>query len=268
MRGFLGTLLFACLVVASKSVYWGDFRVNYNINPVGHFNRMPRTVVDAVQEGWSPISDTSDCLNDGQYWGHRYIVPGDYSLVLMYDVQGTISGLQMLLPHDEILPNNTFRFSDVPYFNNGTFEGREYFILTAYFVEPVEICSAGRNETELIDEGTGRGTWIQIGRTPSNLLTIPDLREVALINGWSDNNCFGGMGRHSWYRMEDYEASNCETQVPVFGLWNRQMELLGFGFSVSGTTLNPHFENPPTAAVQIIAGSPAPACLFEANDLF
>ena len=115
---------------------------------------------------------------------------------------------------------------------------------------------------------------MQIGNTPSNLLTVPVLREVALINGWSDNNCFGGMGtcvlyccgivvhctfyqnihvgRHSWYRMEDYEATNCEIQVPVFGLWNRKFELQGFGFSVSGTTRNPHFEKPPTAAVQVL----------------
>jgi len=267
MKGFLGLCLFACLVVASKGVFWADLRVKYDVNPIGNFVRMPRTVLDAEQQGWSIISNESDCSNAGKYSGYRYVVPGDHSLVLMYDVQGTISGLQMLLPHDEILPNNTFRFFDVPHFTNGTIDDRDYFILTAYFVEPAEICSTGRNETDLIDEGTGRGAWIQIGDTPSKLLPIPDLREEALLNGWSNNNCFPGMGRHSWYRMEDYEASNCEVQVPVFGLWNRQMELQGFGFSVSGTTVNPHFENPPTAAVQIIAGSPAPDCLFEANDL-
>jgi hypothetical protein len=51
--------------------------------------------------------------------------------------------------------------------------------------------------------------------------------------------------------MEDYEATNCTVQVPIFGLWNRAKELMGFGFSVSGTTLNPHFENPPSLAVSV-----------------
>lgn len=51
--------------------------------------------------------------------------------------------------------------------------------------------------------------------------------------------------------MEDYEATNCNEQVPVFGLWSRSQELQGFGFSVPGTTINQHFENPPSLAVSV-----------------
>ena len=113
------------------------------------------------------------------------------------------------------------------------------------------ICTIGRDENDLITDGTGSGVWIQATGSPTEFLEIPDLREEALETGWSDNNCFAGMGTHSWYRMEDYEETNCEEQVPVFGLWNRNMELQGFGLSVSGLTANQHFENPPTLAVQV-----------------
>jgi len=267
IKSSLVPLMIVLLAVGLDAADWTDFRVKYDLNPIGHFNRMPLLESGAVTLGWAPIN-VDDCTNGGQYFGFRYIMPGDNSLVLMYDVQGVIAGLQMLLPHSEILgPNNTFRFDQVSHFNNATFDDNEYFVLTAYMVDPEIICTTGRDESELITVGTGEGVWIQDGPSVGNYLQIPDLREEALTSGWSNNNCFGGMGTHSWYRMEDYEATNCNEQVPVFGLWSRSNELQGFGFSVPGTTVNPHFENPPSLAVSIIAGSPAPPCLVESNDL-
>jgi charged multivesicular body protein 7 len=264
---------FACLLVLvfvalTNAAQWTDLRVQYDINPVGHFRRKPKLEREAVELGWRPVTPTGDCSNGGQYNGFRYIEPEEDSLVLIFDVNGVIAGMQMLLAHSAILSeNNTFQYSDVPHFNNATFEGAEYFVLTAYFVNPSIICTSGRNESDLITVGTGEGVWVQEGPTPTTFLEIPMLREEALLTGWSDNNCLGGMGTHSWYRMEDYATTNCTVQTPVFGMWNRQMELQGFGFSAVGLTAKSNFENPPTAAVRLITGAPAPECLFEMSDL-
>ncbi|OXA51100.1 uncharacterized protein LOC110853358 [Folsomia candida] len=265
--------LISCMVVVlvayfgrADAAVWNDFRVKYDINPIGNFNRQPQLESGAITLGWAPVTTGNDCQNGGEYLGFRYIMPGDNSLGLIYDVNGVIAGLQMMLPHDLILPNNTFNFGANTFFKNVTYD-KEYFVLTAYIVEPEIICTTGRNESDLIDVGIGTGVWVQDGASPGTYLQIPDLREEALNSGWSNNNCFGGMGTHSWYRMEDYEATNCTEQVPVFGLWSRTMELQGFGFSVPGTTVNKNFENPPTVAMQLIAGAPAPQCLFDSNNL-
>jgi len=255
------------LVGFCVAVQWADFRVKYDLNPVGHFLRKPKLLREALEQNWTLVNDASNCQNGGKYNGFRYVQDGDDSLALIYDVNGVIAGLQMMLPHSEILtPNNTFNFGNVAFFTNETFRGAQYYILTAYLVDPSIICTTGRNESDLLTRGTGDGVWVQAAPQPTVFLQIPDRRADALAQGWSNNNCFGGMGTHSWFRMEDYVLTNCTEQVPVFGLWNRQMELHGFGFSASGLTVRDNFENPPTAAVRIIVGAPGPDCLFETND--
>lgn len=70
-------------------------------------------------------------------------------------------------------------------------------VLIATILHPEKICTTGRDESELISVGTGEGVWIQDGPIAGNYLMIPDLREDALASGWSNNNCFGGMGTKS-----------------------------------------------------------------------
>jgi len=264
MSKYLAILAF--LAVSAAVEDWKDLRVNYGLTPVGHFQRMPKLEREAAAAGWAPRN--THCESDGSALGFRYVKPGDNSLVLIYDVNGVIAGLQMLLPHSGILgPDNTFLFGENLMFNNQTYGGEEYFVITTYLVDPSIICTSGRQESDLVTEGTGQGVWIQNGPTPDDFMEIPFLRTDALEDGWSDNNCFPGMGLHSWYKMEDWAESNCDVQVPIFGLYNKANELLGFGFSVSGTVVNPHFENPPTLAVQLIAGDLAPVCLLDGNDL-
>jgi hypothetical protein len=56
---------------------------------------MPQLASGAISLGWGSVS--TDCDNEGQYLGFRYIIPGDNSLALIYDVNGIIAGLQMLV---------------------------------------------------------------------------------------------------------------------------------------------------------------------------
>ena len=71
--------------------------VQYDINPVGHFRQKPKLEREAVELGWRPVTPTGDCSNGGQYYGFRYIEPEEDSLVLIFDVNGVIAGMQMLV---------------------------------------------------------------------------------------------------------------------------------------------------------------------------
>ena len=73
----------------------------------------------------------------------------------------------------------------------------EYFVLTAYFVDPVNICNQELSRTAAdLDtiNGTGYTLLFQNGPSPTNLLLAPVRRPDALAQSYSDNNCFWGMG--------------------------------------------------------------------------
>jgi len=56
---------------------------------------MPRTAIDAVAEGWIPVS--TSCENNGAYSGFRYTKPNETAIYMMYDKNGIISGMQALV---------------------------------------------------------------------------------------------------------------------------------------------------------------------------
>ena len=59
------------------------------------YERMPRNTVDAKRDGWTLVSTT--CENDGKFSGFRYVDPNDDAIVLMYDVNGYVAGIQSLV---------------------------------------------------------------------------------------------------------------------------------------------------------------------------
>jgi len=250
----------------SQELIWDDLRLTYNINPFGHFNRVPRTIRDPnfEEQGWVSIS--ADCANNGAFNGNQYMVPGDYSAVLLFDVNGVIAGIQQLLNKTAILgPDNNVNYPALPVYQSISYEDQEYFVLTSYFVNPEIICTTGRNDSSLETEGTGTGLWVQNGTNPLSFVYVPRNRSEGYEQGWTRNQCFPGMGSHNFNRVEEYTGHNCTEMFPVFGLYNRVDELMGFGFISPGAIINHRFENPPNAAIQLILGE-TPQCVLDTND--
>lgn len=117
-------------------------------------------------------------------------------------------------------PNNRYRYDLVPMFRNETIDGRPYVVLTAYFVRPGKkakvnvpinllqataptdlICTTGRTAQEFISQGTGTGLWFQNGPSPNVLISVPRTRAAASQLGWTDCECFPGMGLHNFYEV-------------------------------------------------------------------
>lgn len=54
---------------------------------------------------------------------------------------------------------------------------------------------------DLINQGTGTGLWFQNGQSPSDLINVPRTRAAASGLGWTDCECFPGMGLHNFFEV-------------------------------------------------------------------
>jgi len=266
-------LAFLCLVVAVNAAQpkqWTNLKVHYSLNPLSkyYYQTQPRQVSALKANAWTNISN-SDCTNGGKYNGFRYVESNENpGMALLFDVQGTVAGIQMILDRATIEANNNdFHFDKVPVYQPDTFNGKPVYVLTAYFVDPQTICTTGRSSSDLTTTGTGNILQVQNGPTPATLLLMPRNRTVAISQGWTKNQCFIGMGYHNFYRVENMQAQSCLETVPLFGLYDNNGDQIGFGFAATGKVVQNHFENPPRAAVELIVGADqVPPCLLDKAD--
>jgi charged multivesicular body protein 7 len=193
--------------------------------------------------------------------------PADDSVALLYDKNGIIAGIQAQIPHKQILkPGQTFRFDRVPMFQNITIRGEDFFVITAYFVNPFSICSEGRTLLDLALNGTGTGLWFQNGPSANFLIEVSKDRATGWSKGWSKNNCWRAMGNHNFWQTEKYEEHNCNEIRPAFVLFDQvEDEMLGFGFTIPGSVNLTRYESPPNAVISAII-NPTPPCLTAMND--
>jgi charged multivesicular body protein 7 len=264
-------LLCLGVAVSAQQQQWTNLKVHFSVNPLSkyYFQTQPRQVSSMKANSWTNLSG-DDCTNGGKYNGFRYIENAEEpGMALLYDVQGTIAGIQMILDKATIEANNDYHFSAVPIYNPDTLNGQDVYVLTAYFVDPQTICTTGRPSSELTGSGSsGTGTVLQVqnGPTPDNLLLMPRNRTTAISQGWSKNQCFIGMGYHNFYKVEDMASQNCLETVPLFGLYDNKGDQIGFGFAATGKVVQNHFENPPSSAVKMIVGPTVPQCLLDKAD--
>jgi hypothetical protein len=193
--------------------------------------------------------------------GHTVDGSNNNYLYSLYDVNGVISGVQVATPKEQV---NTvgFNYSAVPSFNEETRDGVVYKVITVYFVpDPRVICAGGRTDFETA--GTASAVNLQNGPTPSDLRNAPFNRSVALASGnYSDDNCFIGMGRHTFSAAQTWQANNCTRIIPIFLLQNEAGDLVGFGLAWTGASKSNSslFEKPDDKAINLIVKNP-PQCL-------
>lgn len=273
MKFFLTLALVAALGAVGNCQNWNSLNGSFLIGKPESFGYFPRSIneINTLFNGsWVPVSSTqNDCSNGGLFNGIQYTKENDYSVGLLYDVNGIIAGIQMLIPHDVVRTStNDLDYDAIPMYQNATYGGNDYYVLTAYLVEPSTICTTGRTQESLAQEGTGTGLWIQNGPSAEDTVQVPQDRPESEDedenDGWTKNNCFPAMGFHNFYSIKQYEATNCTEMVPFFGLYNKDSKKLhGFGFITPGNIINPRFEQPPAAAIRLILGAGrTPQCVL------
>ena len=148
----------------------------------------------------------------GKFLGQRFIKDNDVGLVLIYDIKGTIAGVQMAVSDwfcstqacvglfvkipTSLITGKYYKFSAVKMFNRDTIAGIDVYVLTAYFVNPRTICQPGRVAQRLTTEGTGTGLWLQNGTDPIRDSFPAPLTEADVTGTkWVKGSCFPTMGK-------------------------------------------------------------------------
>ncbi|OWF54729.1 uncharacterized protein LOC110441354 [Mizuhopecten yessoensis] len=234
---------------------WNNLRVTWSLNPLDTlgFNAMPRTVDEAKAQGF--VMD-SDCGEIAGLQGKRFVKGRDYGLVLVYDKNGYIAGIQIGVPK-----NDSAGFPPVNQINHPfVLVGNTYFV-TAYFTNPATICSIGRTAAQYASHGTGDSLYIQNGTDPvADSLKIPMVETDVSTTKWTKGHCFVSMGMHYWY---DVKADmSCDDFFPVFLLYNHG-KLNAFGWALGramDTTRYPYLEHPSGNVIKSFI-NPVPHCL-------
>jgi len=256
-------VIFACLLGATSAFLfaqekWDGLSTTFGVNPFSPnvFTGQPRTEADAKAAGWTMMSD---CSSEGPFRGKRYVKGDDYAIILLYDVNGYIAGMQC-----GVLKSASSTYPPAKQRGNVFQEDGPRWTLTAYFTDPATICTTGRSAAKFAEEGTGNRLMIQNGSNPvTQSVSVPATQAEMTGTSWSLGHCFVGMGVHYWY---DVAADmNCEDFQPVFVLYNEK-RLTAWGWALGTPNSSPHMEHPPLASVSAFM-NPVPKCLGDYSQL-
>jgi len=262
MKVFLAATFLAILAVSNSGILpdfshnWTNLRVTWSLNPLNTwgFDGLPRKVSEANSD-WELKDD--QCQAGGKFLGQRYWYKKDPAVVLLFDKNGIIAGIQTLSLKSKFAnpPKNLIGKN---YQDDG-----DYWALTAYFVDPQTICTTGRTEDELKQQGTGTGLWIQVGPNPlTDVTNIPRDEAAIKQTKWGFGKCFRTMGQHYWYDVS--EDTSCDSFFPNCLLYNGG-KLTGFCFTenVDLTKDSKRFDSPaPTPKVINKFLDPVPKCFY------
>ncbi|CAH1257657.1 Hypp1873 [Branchiostoma lanceolatum] len=230
----------------SDDAEWNDLKVTWGINQLFSstvFDSLPRTEQAARDAGWVDFSRGSSC--DGEFYrGSRYIRDNDPAVMLLFDHNGYIAGIQMGARTAELPPN--VPSPKIP-FDMWNFDG-DMLVITAYFIDPATVCT-GRSDALFTLEGTGVGLYLQTGLNPeTDYQEIPRDETDISATAWTKGGCFYTMGQHYWY---DTSANmDCDEFFPVFLLYNSG-RLNGFGWNINADLNSPRYEHPPADALAV-----------------
>jgi charged multivesicular body protein 7 len=262
LYGLLALTLGCALVAAGPA--WNDLRVTWGVNPFSKWNfaQVPRDIGNDPSAGFVPLDPKSLCDTPGAPWpGKRYMVPDDPALVLVYDVNGYIAGMQTMLPASDYTPHPGTR---VPTFVKYAVNGVDYWVVSAWFVDPAIICKGGRTPDQYQQQGTGDRLLLQIGQTMKDMLVIPMQESDIGTTSWTLGHCFITMGVHYWYNVT--ADMNCGDFLPFFILYNNNnLNAWGFALNTKGGT-SQRYEHPPLSAISGFM-NPVPTC-FSTDPLF
>ncbi|XP_045190122.1 uncharacterized protein LOC123547240 isoform X2 [Mercenaria mercenaria] len=249
--------LCSCFIFKRDQADWNGLKVTWGLNPFSAFNSVPRTRAEALSDGWASLSPGTGCNDNPKFKGERYIKDRDMGVILIFDANGYIAGIQIGFP--ESFSPNPHNYPFPPLKNRAVILDNGNYYVTAYFVDPATICQ-GRTADQFKQQGTGTGLWIQNGTDPvAHSITIPKTKAGADKSMWTEGACFYTMGLHYWYNLS--KDMSCDNLYPVFLLYNGGV-LNGFGWAI-GMDLKSYstrIEHPPQSSYGNFM-KPPPDCL-------
>lgn len=217
---------------------WNGLKITFGSpNDTNSFLAMPRTVQDAVNQGWKR---TVGCLEG--FNGNRYILNNDNEVMLLFDANGLIAGISTTIKKG--LPFN-FPSQKVRIFLDD--EGDSY-TLSAYFVDPKKVCTKSLTGTWSWD-----GTGDRLVFYSKQALVQAPINENELSSFWTQGRCFKAMGVHYWASLSGKVTKDTDPDdfFPVFLLYNKG-KLNAFGWAFNANLTSKRFEHPSETAFPLI----------------
>jgi len=260
----VATLLLGCLAsgygfLFGKGPEYDDLRVTFAINPLNlwRYNPMPRTLTDAVARGWSLHKDGCS-KNKNSLPGQRYILNGDISVILVFDANGYIAGLQMGIPKTAVTPGHSV-------LANPIIDDDQNYVLSTYFVNPARICDKTQSRTQEEFHAVGTATQIfwQVGpNVATDVMDIPLTQDEKALSQahWTKGKCMPTMGMHYWYNITN--DLDCDKLMPYCLLYNGG-KFNGFCYAMPTEFHNENqwrFEHPTGNTAKQCCMTPYPKC--------
>jgi len=246
--------LLASVVAAQASLFdWNALQVTWNAVPFLGWDNVPRQVSE-IKGGNFELKDDLCATSKGKMVGQRYWNKQDPTLMLLFDKNGFIAGIQNSFPKSKYTPPAQLQ-------NKNYVDDGDYWTLSAYFIDPSLICGAGRTKEDFDKTGTGTGLWVHMGPDPiKDSYHVPMAENDIKPSKWGHGRCFPTMGKHYWYNVT--KDMDCKDMVPNCLLYNGG-KLTSFCFSTNGNYQSNRFDNPhPSASVIKAFMDPEPDCFF------
>ncbi|XP_055997302.1 uncharacterized protein LOC130047090 [Ostrea edulis] len=258
MIAYLGLLLAASFcdgfLFGHKTHPWDGLKVTWGLNPFNSFNNMPRTETEAKTAGFTLISG----CGQSPFLGKRYMKDNDPAVILIYDVNGYIAGIQAGVQTGLSNGYPSSKLQNHPFVKDGD---KHY--ITAYFVNPASICTHGRTAGQFGAQGTGTDLYLQNGTDPMASIRIPHQESDIGSTRWVKGHCFSAMGVHYWYDIS--LDMSCDRLYPVFLLYNGGV-LNAFGWAFKAELSSSRYEHPSQATFSAFM-NPVPNCLYHSGKL-
>jgi len=208
---------------------WNGLYATWNAIPLMGFNSLPRQLSENSQ--FTLLDD--QCASNGPFRGQRYVVNNDRTIVLLFDKNGIIAGMQTSSAKSQFTPSPGMM---------GFVDDGDYWTQTAYFVDPSTICTTGRTSDDLKNVGTGTGLWLQNGPDViADSLNIPLAESDIKKTIWGSGKCFPSMGMHYWYNVTS--DMSCNNFYPLCLLYNGG-KLSAFCFAKNAYLQSPQYDWP------------------------
>ncbi|KAL3847552.1 hypothetical protein ACJMK2_018457 [Sinanodonta woodiana] len=235
---------------------WDNLRVTWGMDPFdpNYFVSMPRTQQDALSEGWVM---KSDCNAGRHFAGRRCWKDNDPSVMILYDVNGYIAGIQIGISKDV----KTWSGEDYPFqqqINAPFVDDGDLYVITAYFTDPAVVSNIGRTQSDFNSHGIGEHLFIQNGTHLNDVIMAPARESEVESTGWTKGKCFTSMGVYYWYNL--HVDMPCSDLFPVFLLYN-EGELSAFGWALHANVAgSQRLEHQPTSSLSAFMET-VPSCL-------
>lgn len=256
MKVVLAVLALACSSQAFLfgNTDWGGLESPWNVNLVAGFSNRPRNLNSDNMNGY--VMKENYCNNKGSpFVGQAYWKGNDPTLVLLFDKNGYIAGVQNFLDASSYTPPTSAIGKSMIKYGN-------YWVMTALFVDPNIVCTTGRTAAQYKSQGTGDRLNFQVGPDPtkaSSIMNIPRDQNQLANTMWTEGKCFYTMGQHYWYNLS--AGMDCNNFFPYCILYN-QGKLDAFCFASNANLNSNNFDSPhPSPKVLSQFMKPVPNCM-------